>query len=249
VSDRLPSWDEKDPNSPEAGPPEPRAPGMRGATRVLFDREMSMAWSGGGGPLLACGFFACLTAILPLAAGGDPATLKPVAGGVAWLALALSSLLSLERLFERDLEDGGLDLLAVGHLPLESVFAIKAVAQWVAVGLPLALAAPVAALALGQSTDLLVLTAITAAIGGLGFAFTGALGAALALGSRRGSLLIAVVVLPLFIPPVVFGSGALTRAAMGQEPWAAVALLGAYVLFSLVIAPFAGAAAIRNAQG
>ena len=246
---RLPKWRDPDPRTPEPGAAEPRAPGLRGATRVLFERELSLAWGGGGGPLLACGFFACLTAILPLAAGGDLKTLSPVAAGVAWLALALSSLLSLERLFERDLEDGGLDLLATGHLPLESVFIIKALSQWVATGLPLALTAPVAALALGQPVQLAPLTALAALIGGLGFAFTGALGAALALGARRGGLLIAVVVLPLFIPPVVFGSGALDRAAAGLSPLPALALLGAYALFAAVIAPFAGAAAIRNAQG
>jgi heme exporter protein B len=246
---RLPKWEEPDPIRPEPGAPEPRAPGLRGATRVLFERELSMAWGGGGGPLLACGFFACLTAILPLAAGGAVETLRPVAAGVAWLALALSSLLSLERLFERDLEDGGLDLLATGHLSLEAVFVIKALSQWIATGLPLALTAPVAALALGQPVQLLPLTALSALIGGLGFAFTGALGAALALGARRGGLLIAVVVLPLFIPPVVFGSGALTRAAQGLPVGPALALLGAYCLFAALISPFAGAAAIRNAQG
>ncbi len=216
---------------------------------ILFRRELSLAWGGGGGPLLACGFFACLTAILPLAAGGDPSVLRPVASGVAWLALALSSLLSLERLFERDLEDGALDLLATGPLPLEAVFAIKATSQWLATGLPLALTAPVAALALDLPVALLPLTALAALIGGLGFAFTGALGAALALGSKRGGLLIAVVVLPLFIPPVVFGSGALSRAADGVSALPALTLLGAYVLFACAIAPIAGAAAIRNAQG
>ena len=118
-----------------------------------------------------------------------------------------------------------------------------------ALGLPLALTAPVAALALGLPASLTPLVALTALIGGAGFAFTGALGAALALGARRGGLLIAVVVLPLFIPPVVFGAGALTRAASGQSPASALALLGAYVLFALVIAPIAGAAAVRNAQG
>ena len=219
------------------------------ALRILFRRELALAWGGGGGPLLACGFFACLTAILPLAAGGDPSVLKPVASGVAWLALALASLLSLERMFERDLEDGALDLLATGPLPLEAVFAIKALSQWLATGLPLALTAPVAALALGQPVALLPLTALGALIGGLGFAFTGALGAALALGAKRGGLLIAVVVLPLFIPPVVFGSGALDRAAAGLDPLPALALLSAYVLFACAIAPIAGAAAIRNAQG
>ena len=219
------------------------------AVRVLFGRELSLAWGGGGGPLLACGFMLCLTAILPLAAGGDPRILTPAASGASWMALALASLLSLERLFERDLEDGALDLLALGPLPLEATVAIKALAQWLATGLPLALAAPLAALALGQPAHLIGLTALAAAIGGLGFAFTGALGAALALGAKRGGLLIAVVVLPLFIPPVVFGAGALTRAADSGDPLSALALLSAYVLFAIVIAPVAGAAAIRNAQG
>lgn len=219
------------------------------AVGVLFRRELALAWGGGGGPLLACGFFACLTTVVPLAAGGDPSVLRPVAAGIAWLALALSSLLSLERLFERDLDDGALDLLATGPVPLEGVVAIKAFSQWIATGLPLALTAPIAALALGQSIELAPLTAAAALIGGLGFAFTGALGAALALGAKRGGLLIAVVVLPLFIPPVVFGSGALDRAASGLSPLPALALLSAYVLFAVVIAPPAGAAAIRSAQG
>jgi heme exporter protein B len=218
------------------------------AALILFRRELAMAWGGGGGPLLACGFFACLTTVVPLAAGGDPAVLRPVAAGIAWLALALASLLSLERLFERDFEDGALDILATGPLPLEAVFAIKAISQWLATGLPLALTAPIAALALGQPAELAPLTAVSALIGGLGFALTGALGAALALGAKRGGLLIAVVVLPLFIPPVVFGSGALDRAAAELSPLSALALLGAYVLFAAVIAPLAGAAAIRSAQ-
>ncbi|MBJ7448645.1 MAG: heme exporter protein CcmB [Brevundimonas sp.] len=215
---------------------------------TLFRRELSLAWSGGGGPLLACGFFLCLTVLLPLAAGGDPVGLRPVAGGIAWLALALSSILSLERLFERDLEDGTLDLLTLGPVPLELVVIAKAKAQWLAVGWPLALTAPVAAITLGLQPSLAPLVALSSLIGGLGFALTGALGAALALGSRRGGLLIAVVILPLFIPPVVFGAGALERASNGLSPLPALALLAAYVLFAGIIAPFAGAAAIRNAQ-
>ncbi|WP_296166296.1 heme exporter protein CcmB [uncultured Brevundimonas sp.] len=215
---------------------------------TLFRRELSLAWSGGGGPLLACGFFLCLTVLVPLASGGDPSGLRPVAGGIAWLALALSSILSLERLFERDLEDGTLDLLTLGPVPLELVVIAKAKAQWLAVGWPLALTAPVAAITLGLPPSLAPLVALSALIGGLGFALTGALGAALALGSKRGGLLIAVVILPLFIPPVVFGAGALERASNGLSPLPALALLAAYVLFAGIIAPFASAAAIRNAQ-
>jgi len=219
------------------------------ALMILWRRELALAWSGGGGPLLACGFFLCLTVLLPLAAGGDPAGLKPVAGGVAWLALAVASILSLERLFERDLDDGALDLITLGSVPLELVVIAKAKAQWLAVGWPLALTAPVAAITLGLEPSMAPLAALSALIGGLGFALTGALGAALALGSKRGGLLIAVVVLPLFIPPVVFGAGALERAANGLSPLPALAFLSAYVLFAAVVAPFAGAAAIRNAQG
>ncbi|RZJ18376.1 MAG: heme exporter protein CcmB [Brevundimonas sp.] len=218
------------------------------ALLILWRRELALSWGGGGGPLLACGFMLCLTAILPLAAGSDPRVLAPAASGASWLALALASLLSLERMFERDFEDGTLDLLAIGPVPLELVVIAKAKAQWLATGLPLAVAAPLAALALGQPPHLAPLTALAALLGGLGFAFTGALGAALALGARRGGLLIAVVVLPLFIPPVIFGAGALDRAADGLSPLPALALLAAYVLFAAVITPFAAAAAIRNAQ-
>lgn len=219
------------------------------SARALLKRELSLAWGGGGGPLLACGFFLALTAVVPLAAGADPRVLQPVSGGIAWIALALASLLSLERLFERDFEDGSLDLLTLGPLPLEAVFVLKAVAQWLATGLPLALAAPVAAIALGADAALTPLILLSTALGGLGFAFTGALGAALALGSRRGGLLIAVVVLPLFIPPVIFGAGALEQALTGFPPGPALALLAAYALFAVALSPVAGAAAIRNAQG
>lgn len=221
---------------------------MNGAL-VLFRRELSLAWGGGGGPLLACGVFACLTALLPLAAGSDPDRLAGAAGGVVWLALALASLLSLERLFERDYEDGTLDLLATGPAPLELVVAVKALAQWTAAGLPLALCAPVALVALGGAVELAPVTVAAAALGGLGFAFTGALGAALALGARRGGVLIAVIVLPLFIPPVVFGAGAVAGQAAGLDPLPAMALLGAYSLFAAALSPIAGAAAIRNALG
>ena len=219
------------------------------ALLILWRRELALAWAGGGGPLLACGFFLCLTVLVLLAGGGEAVGLRSMSGGVAWLALALSSVLSLERLFERDHEDGALDLIALGPAPLELVVLAKAKAQWLAVGAPLAATAPVAAVMLGLPPEQAPLVALSALIGALGFALTGALGAALALGSKRGGLLIAVVVLPLFIPPVVFGAGALERAMSGLSPAPALAFLTAWVLFAAVVTPFAGAAAIRNAQG
>lgn len=217
------------------------------AALILFRRELALAWGGGGGPLLACGFLLGLTAAFPLAVGPDLRVLAPVAAGLSWVALALASLLSLERLFERDFEDGALDLLALGPLPAEAVVAIKALAQWTANGLPLAAAAPVAALALGQPPHLLPLAGLAAALGGFAFAFTGALGAALALGARRGGLLVAVIVLPLFAPPVIFGAGALSQAARGMDPAPPLALLAACALFSAAAAVVAGAAALRSA--
>jgi heme exporter protein B len=216
---------------------------------LLLRRELALAWAGGGGPLLALAFLAGLTTLIPLAVGSDPRVLATLSGGVAWIALTLATLLSLERLFERDLEDGALDLLTLGPLPLEAVVAIKAVAQWLALGLPLALAAPVTALALGLPAAAVPTAVAAGAIGGLGLAFTGALGAAVALGARRGGVLIAVVALPLFIPPVIFGAGAVLRAAEGASPLSALAFLGACSLFAAALTPLFGAAAIRNAQG
>ena len=214
---------------------------------ALLQRELALAWGRGGGPLLACAFYAAMTVLLPLAAGPSPSRLAVVAPGSAWVALALASLLSLERLFERDFEDGALDLLALGPAPLELVCAVKCLAQWLAAGAPLAVMAPVVATALGAPLSLGPLIFVCALIGGLGFAFTGGLGAALALGSRRGGLLIAVIVLPLFSPPVIFGGGAIAALAGGLGWTSGFLLLCAYSLAAVALSPFAMAAACRNA--
>ncbi len=217
------------------------------ALGVLFRRELALAWGRGGGPALALPFYACVATLLPLAIGPEAGPLKAIATGSAWLALALTSLLSLERLFERDYEDGALDLLALGEPPLEAVCFIKCLAQWLATGAPLALAAPIAAMSLGAPADLSPLIIVSALLGGLGFAFTGGIGAALSIGSRRGGVLIAVIVLPLFAPPVIFGAGAIAAAALGQDWRPGFALLGGYSLFWVAMGPFAMAAACRNA--
>ena len=214
---------------------------------TLLGREMALAWSRGGGPLPALAFYAGMATLLPFAVGPEPERLAAVAPGFAWLALALASLLSLERLFERDFEDGTLDLLALGPAPLEAVCAVKCLAQWLAAGLPLALAAPLAAIALGAPVGLAPLVFLCALIGGLAFAFVGGLGAALALGSRRGGLLIAIIVLPLFAPPVIFGAGALDGYAAGL-PWTGGLLfLLAYSAGAVALTPLAMGAACRNA--
>ncbi len=214
---------------------------------TLYRRELDLAWGRGGGPLLGCAFYACIATLLPLAVGPAPERLAAVAPGSAWVALALASLLSLERLFERDYEDGALDLLALGPLPLEAVSIAKCLAQWTANGLPLALFAPIVSTGLGAAPALMPLTLASALIGGLGFAFVGGIGAALALGARRGGVLIAVVVLPLLAPPVIFGAGAIDALQSGLNWTPGFGFLCAYALAALALAPFAMAAAVRNA--
>lgn len=214
---------------------------------VLLRREAAIAWGHGGGPLVSVGFYAGVATLLPLAIGPEPERLAAIAPGAAWVALALASLLSLERLFERDYEDGALDLLVLSPVPLELACAAKCLGQWLATGAPLALAAPIAAIGLGAEPRLAPLVFACAIAGGLAFAFMGGVGAALSLGARRGGLLTAVIVLPLFVPPVIFGGGALDALANGL-PWkTGLALLGAYAAGAVALGPLAMAAACRNA--
>jgi heme exporter protein B len=214
---------------------------------ALMRRELALSWGRGGGPLLALAFYLALASLTPLAVGPEPGRLAAVATGSTWMALALSSLLSLERLFERDFEDGALDLLALGPAPLEAAAFAKCLAQWITTGAPLALLSPVVALALGAGPHLAPLVFVTALIGGIGFSFCGGIGAALSLGSRRGGVLIAVIVLPLFTPPVIFGAGAIEAFAAGLDWKTGLMLLSSYSLAWLALGPFAMAAACRNA--
>lgn len=215
---------------------------------ALFRRELDLAWSGGG-PLLACGFYLGAAALVPLAAGAAPDRLAAVAPGLAWLVLALASLLSLERLFEPDFEDGALDLLAIGRPSLAAVAAVKTAAHWLATGAPLSVLAPLAAVALGASPHLLDSMFAAALLGGAAFALLGGIGAALALGARRGGLLIAILVLPLLAPPVIFGAAMVQADLSNTAALPSLALAAAYTLAAAVLAPFAMAAGIRNALG
>lgn len=215
------------------------------ALLVLFRRDLHLAW-GGGGPLLAGGFYAGVVALLPLAAGAEPDQVAAVAPGLAWLVLALASLLSLERLFEPDYEDGALDLLALGRPPLAAVAAVKTFAHWCTIGAPLSVLAPLAAVALGAPHSLLDSLFAAALVGSVAFAFIGGVGAALVLGARRGGLLIAVLVLPFLAPPVIFGA-AMVQADLDNTPaLPSLALAVAYTLAAVVTTPVAMSAAIRN---
>lgn len=214
---------------------------------ALVRREVGLAFGRGGGLILAPAFYLGLATLFPLASGPEPERLRVLAPGVAFAALALTSLLSLERLFERDFEDGALDLLALGGPPLEAVCAVKCAAQWLSGGLPLAVLSPLAAIGLGAPPAVAPVLFAAALLSGLGFVFAGGVAAALALGSRRGGLLLAVIALPLFAPPVIFGAGAAQAYLVGL-PWTApLGLLAAWTTAALALAPFAMAAGCRNA--
>jgi len=220
--------------------------GMRGSVAV-FRRELALAWSGGGGAALPVGFFAGSASLLPLALGPESELLRAAGPAVIWIALALSSLLPMERLFQADLEDGTLDAYAASGVSLEAVCAAKTAAHWLAAGAPLALAVPVLWIMLQGPVAAAPLAMVTALIGSFAFFFSGAVGAALAAGVRRGGMLIALMTFPLFAPAMIFGSAALYASAPGQDWQAPLMLTGAAALFAAATAPFAAALAIRAA--
>ncbi len=213
---------------------------------ALMSRELRLA-SAGANPVLGVGFLTAVTVMVPFALGQGPATLKDAAPAVVWIALILASLLGLDRLFERDLDSGALDQLALGPLPLSVVAAIKGLAQWTTCGAPVALAAPIAALSLGAPARSAPAMLVAGLLGALASAALGSVGAALTLASRRAGVLIALVVLPLLTPPVIFGGAAIAQASAGRDWSASLALLAGYTLFAAVLSPFAAAAACRNA--
>ncbi len=220
---------------------------MKGISAV-FSRELKLAWSGGGGAALPLGFFAAAGSLSPLALGPDPDLLRQAGPGVIWIALALSSLLPMERLFQADLEDGTLDAYAGSGVAFEGIAAAKTLAHWVATGLPLAALAPVLWIMLQGPVSAAPVVAATAAVGSLAFFFFGAIGAALAAGVRRGGLLIALVALPLYSPTMIFGAAAMYRSAEAGGDWsAALMLTGAAALFAAAISPIASAFALRAA--
>ncbi|MGN6422023.1 MAG: heme exporter protein CcmB [Asticcacaulis sp.] len=214
-----------------------------GAALALLRRDLGLSLTRGGGPLLAAGFYLTLTAMVPLSLGPDPTILTRIAPGLAWLALALSSLMALERLFERDYEDGLFDLLRQGPLPLEAVALVKIAAQWLGSGLILAIMTPGIMLVLGGRLDMALNGLLAALLGSLSFALIGGVGAALALGTRKGGALMALLVLPFYAPPVIFGAALMAGGAAHLQ---ALAFLAAYALFALALGPVAMGAALRH---
>lgn len=212
----------------------------------LVRRDLRLAVREGGAISTAIGFYLVVVAILPLGLGPDLNLLARIAPGVLWVALLLSALLSVDRIFHNDHEDGALELLALGPLPLELVVAAKALAHWISTGIPLVLAAPVLALLLNLPAEAFGVLVLTMATGTPAISFLGAIGAALTLGIRRGGLLLSLLILPLYVPILIFGVSTMNAVITGPAPFMpSYLILCALTLATLVLAPVATAAALR----
>lgn len=212
----------------------------------LLVRDLSLALREGGALGTALGFYLIVIAMLPLGLGPDLNLLSRIAAGILWIGLLLSALLSLPRILESDFEDGSLEVMAAAPLPLEAVVTAKSLAHWISTGLPLTLMAPVLGLLLNLEFGAVPILVATMIVGTPAVSFLGAVGAALTLKSRRSGLLIALLVLPLYVPTLIFGIGAVSAVVLstgGAAPL--LAILGAISLAALVIGPLAAAAAIR----
>jgi heme exporter protein B len=213
--------------------------------RALLIRDLALAFRSGGGFGLGLAFFLLVAVLVPLGVGPDPATLARIAPGVLWVGAALASLLTLDRLYALDFEDGSLDLLATAPLPMEGVVAMKALAHWLVTGLPLTLAAPVLGLLLNLPGAGYVWLVASLALGTPALSVIGAFGAALTVGIKRGGLLLSLLVLPLYVPTLIFGAEVARRGAMGQALDTPLLLLAGISLGVAALLPFAAGFALR----
>lgn len=213
---------------------------------MLVGRDLRLAVRQGGALGTALGFYLVVVAMLPLGLGADLKLLSRIAPGILWIALLLSALLSLGRVFESDYEDGSLDLLATGPLPLELVAAAKALAHWISTSVPLALLAPVLGILLNLELVAYPALVATMLIGTPAVSFLGAIGAALTLTARRGGLLIALLVLPLYVPTLIFGIATISAMLGPDDVAPPLLILTAISLGAIVLGPLAAAAALRT---
>ena len=213
---------------------------------ALLVRDMRIAVRVGGGALIGVLFFVVVVTLTPIAVGPDLALLKRIGPAILWLAALLASLLALDRLFASDHEDGSLDLILTGRAPLELVIAAKGLAHWLTTAVPLIVAAPLIGLLLNIEPPAQAGLVLTLLVGTPALTFIGIVGAAIAVTLRRGGLLLAIIVLPLTVPVLIFGVAAANAAVAGPVPFGTpFTALCALTLASLVIGPFAAAAALR----
>ena len=213
----------------------------------LVGRDLRLALRQGSDATIAVMFFVLCVVLFPFGVGPEPNILARIAAGVIWVAALLASLLSLERLFLTDYEDGSLELMALGGLPLELVVLAKTAAHWLVTGVPLLIAAPLLAVLLNMERGGFGALELTLLLGTPALSLIGGIGAALTLGARRGGVLISLLILPLYIPVLIFGAGAIDAVLTGLSPRPHLLILAALLVAALPLAPVASAAALRQA--
>ena len=211
--------------------------------RALLLRDLRLALRAGGGFGLGLAFFLIVVVLVPFGVGPEAAVLTRIAPGILWVAALLAALLSLDRIFALDHEDGALPLLATSPLPLEGVALVKAAAHWITTGLPLALAAPALGFLLQMEPRATPILLLSLLLGTPALSMIGAFGAALTVGVRRGGMLLSLIVLPLYVPTLIFGAEAVARA--GQGATTPLILLAGITLGCFALLPFATAAVLR----
>lgn len=209
---------------------------------ALIRRDLRLATRQGGGAGTAIGFFVTVIVLLPLGLGPDQALLQRIAPGALWIALLLSVLLSAERIFQSDYEDGSLDAMALGVVPLELVVLAKASAHWLTTALPLAIAAPLFGFLINLEPQAIPPLSLAMILGSLFLSLLAALGAAITVALRRGGLLVSLLILPFYVPCLIFGVAASSNSLLVGP---SLLILTALVLASLVLVPVAAAAALR----
>lgn len=217
------------------------------AFRLLVQRDLRLALRQGGDAAMVVGFFVLTVILFPFGVGPEPALLARIAAGIVWVTALLAALLSLERLFQADWEDGSLEALALMPLPLEAQVLAKCLAHWLVTGLPLSLVAPLLALLLDLDPAGYAVLVASLLLGTPSLSLIGAVGAALSLGARRGGVLLSLLVLPLYIPVLIFGVAAIEASIAGFPARPHLLLLGALLAGALPLAPLAAAAALRQA--
>lgn len=215
------------------------------ALLALLRRDVALALRLGGGGGVGLAFFVLTVILIPLGVGSEGQMLGRIAGGVVWIAALLAALLSLDRLFQADFEDGSLDLLMLSPLPLEQIVLVKSVAHWLTTGLPMTLVAPVLAIMLKLPADVTPVLTLSLLIGTPALSLIGAIGASVTVGVRRGGLLLSILVLPLYIPTLVFGARAVEATLLSLDPTPPLALGAAITLVVMALGPFAAATALR----
>ncbi len=212
---------------------------------ALLVRDVRLAIRAGGGFGLGLVFFLMVTVLVPLGVGADLVVLRRIAPGILWVGALLACLLTLDRMFALDYEDGTLDLLATAPIPMEGVVAIKALAHWLVTGLPLTLIAPGLGLLMNLAPAGYAWLMVALAVGTPALSVIGGFGAALTVGLKRGGLLLALLVVPMYLPSLIFGVEVVKRGSAG-DPVATPLMLLAGISFACVaLLPFASAAAIR----